>query len=78
MRRLLDENSGGECRLGFTETSGVTGIVLTKLDGTAKGGIVVAIARELNLPIRYVGVGEQAGDLLPFEPDKFIASLFAA
>jgi len=62
----------------FTETSGVTGIVLTKLDGTAKGGIVVAIARELNLPIRYVGVGEQADDLLPFEPDKFIASLFAS
>jgi fused signal recognition particle receptor len=62
----------------FTETSGVTGIVLTKLDGTAKGGIVVAIARELNLPIRYVGVGEQASDLLPFEPDKFIASLFVA
>src|ERR1700681_3131665 len=61
----------------FTESSGVTGIVLTKLDGTAKGGIVVAIARELNLPIRYIGVGEQAGDLLPFEPDKFIASLFA-
>jgi fused signal recognition particle receptor len=62
----------------FTESSGVTGIVLTKLDGTAKGGIVVAIARELNLPIRYVGVGEQADDLLPFEPDKFIASLFEA
>src|SRR5579859_4067780 len=62
----------------FTESSGVTGLVLTKLDGTAKGGIVVAIARELSLPIRYVGVGEQAGDLLPFEPDKFIASLFAA
>jgi fused signal recognition particle receptor len=61
----------------FTESSGVTGLVLTKLDGTAKGGIVVAIARELNLPIRYVGVGEQAGDLLPFEPDQFIASLFA-
>ena len=60
----------------FTETSGVTGIVLTKLDGTAKGGIVVAIARELNLPIRYVGVGERAADLLPFEPDKFIESLF--
>ena len=60
----------------FTETSGVTGIVLTKLDGTAKGGIVVAIARELNLPIRYVGVGEQADDLLPFEPERFIASLF--
>jgi len=62
----------------FTETSGVTGIVLTKLDGTAKGGIVVAIARELNLPIRYVGVGEQAGDLLPFEPDKFVASLLGS
>jgi fused signal recognition particle receptor len=60
----------------FTETSGVTGIVLAKLDGTAKGGIVVAIARELNLPIRYVGVGEKAEDLLPFDAEKFIASLF--
>ena len=61
----------------FTESSGVTGLVLTKLDGTAKGGVVVAIARELNLPIRYVGVGEQAADLLPFEPAKFIDSLFS-
>jgi fused signal recognition particle receptor len=60
----------------FTETSGVTGIVLTKLDGTAKGGIVVAIARELDLPIRYVGVGEKVDDLLPFDAEKFIASLF--
>ena len=60
----------------FTETSGVTGIVLTKLDGTAKGGIVVAIARELNLPIRYVGVGEKVDDLLPFDAEKFIESLF--
>jgi fused signal recognition particle receptor len=60
----------------FTENSGVTGIVLTKLDGTAKGGIVVAIARELNLPIRYIGVGEQVDDLLPFDPEKFIQSLF--
>jgi fused signal recognition particle receptor len=60
----------------FTETSGVTGIVLTKLDGTAKGGIVVAIARELNLPIRYVGVGEKVEDLLPFDAEKFIQSLF--
>jgi fused signal recognition particle receptor len=60
----------------FTETSGVTGIVLTKLDGTAKGGIVVAIARELNLPIRYIGVGEKVDDLLPFDPEKFIESLF--
>ncbi len=61
----------------FTESSGVTGIVLTKLDGTAKGGVIVAIARELALPIRYVGVGEKVDDLLPFEPDKFIDSLFA-
>ena len=60
----------------FTETSGVTGIILAKLDGTAKGGVVVAIARELNLPIRYVGIGEKTDDLLPFDPEKFIASLF--
>jgi len=60
----------------FTESAGVTGIVLTKLDGTAKGGVVVAIARELNLPIRYVGVGEQAGDLLPFDAESFLDSLF--
>src|ERR1700722_19300243 len=60
----------------FTETSAVTGIILTKLDGTAKGGVVVAISRELNLPIRYVGVGEQLDDLLPFEPETFVASLF--
>lgn len=60
----------------FTETSGVTGIVLTKLDGTAKGGVIVAISRELNLPIRYVGVGEKADDLLPFDPETFISTLF--
>ncbi len=61
----------------FTESSGVTGIVLTKLDGTAKGGVVVAIARELGLPIRFIGVGEKIDDLLPFEPERFIDSLFA-
>ncbi len=60
----------------FTESSAVTGIILTKLDGTAKGGVVVAISRELNLPIRYVGVGEQLDDLLPFDPETFVASLF--
>ncbi len=60
----------------FTETSGVTGIILTKLDGTAKGGVVVAIARELSLPIRFIGVGEKIDDLLPFEPEKFVQSLF--
>jgi len=60
----------------FTESSAVTGIILTKLDGTAKGGVVVAISRELNMPIRYIGVGEQLDDLLPFEPENFVASLF--
>ena len=60
----------------LTETAGVTGLVIAKLDGTAKGGVVVPIARELSLPIRYVGVGEQADDLIPFEPERFVASLF--
>jgi fused signal recognition particle receptor len=61
----------------FTESAGVTGIVLTKLDGTAKGGVVVAISRELGLPVRYVGVGEKAADLLPFNAKDFVESLFA-
>ena len=60
----------------FTATSGATGIVLTKLDGTAKGGIVVAISRELNLPVRYVGTGETAEDLVPFDAEAFVSSLF--
>ena len=60
----------------FTEKAGVTGIILTKLDGTAKGGVVVAIARELGLPIEYVGVGEKVEDLLPFNSREFVASLF--
>ena len=59
----------------FTQSAGVTGIVLTKLDGTAKGGIAVAIARELNLPVRYVGVGEKMTDLLEFSPADFVDSL---
>jgi fused signal recognition particle receptor len=60
----------------FTQAVGITGIVLTKLDGTAKGGIVLAIARTLGLPIRYLGVGEQMTDLLDFDPDAYVASLF--
>jgi fused signal recognition particle receptor len=60
----------------FTDAAAVTGVVLTKLDGTAKGGVVIAIARELGLPVRYVGVGEKAGDLLPFDPKEFVDSLF--
>src|ERR1700723_917166 len=59
----------------FTQSAGVTGIVLTKLDGTAKGGIAVAIARELNLPVRFVGVGEKMSDLLEFSPVEFVDSL---
>ncbi len=60
----------------FWSHAGVTGIVLTKLDGTAKGGIVVAIAHELNLPIRFVGTGEQMDDLVPFDPETYVNSLF--
>jgi fused signal recognition particle receptor len=60
----------------FTATAGVTGIVLTKLDGTAKGGIVVAITRELGLPVRYVGTGETMEDLVPFDAETFVSSLF--
>ncbi len=59
----------------FRDTADITGIVLTKLDGTAKGGIVFAIADELGLPVKYVGVGEQVDDLMPFEPDKFVEAL---
>ncbi len=60
----------------FLETSGLTGIVLTKLDGTAKGGIVFAIANELKLPVKFVGVGEGIDDLIPFDPKNFVTALF--
>lgn len=60
----------------FTSVAGVNGIVLTKLDGTAKGGIAVAIAHDLKLPIRYVGVGESIDDLIPFSPDEYVDALF--
>ena len=60
----------------FLNTASLTGIVLTKLDGTAKGGIVFAIASELNLPVKYVGVGEGMDDLIPFEPVDFVEALF--
>jgi fused signal recognition particle receptor len=60
----------------FLKVAGVTGIVLTKLDGTAKGGIAVAIAKELNLPIRYAGIGEKVDDLIVFEPEQYVNGLF--
>ena len=60
----------------FTSVAGVTGIVLTKLDGTAKGGVAVAIANDLKLPIKYVGVGEGIDDLIPFSPQEYVDALF--
>ena len=59
----------------FMEAAGITGIVLTKLDGSAKGGIVFAIAQELGVPVKFVGVGEGLDDLMPFEPDAFVRAL---
>ena len=60
----------------FMEAAGVTGVVLTKLDGTAKGGVAVAIAADLKLPIRFVGVGEGIDDLIPFSADDYVTALF--
>jgi fused signal recognition particle receptor len=60
----------------FTEAVNCTGIVLAKLDGTAKGGVVVAIRQQVGLPVKFVGVGEKADDLAPFVPDDFIDALF--
>lgn len=60
----------------FKDTAGLTGIVLTKLDGTARGGVVIAIKEELGVPVKYIGVGEQIDDLQPFEPREFARALF--
>ena len=60
----------------FMETANVTGVVLTKLDGTAKGGVVIAIKEELGLPVKWIGVGEGIMDFRPFEADKFVDALF--
>ena len=60
----------------FMNVAGVNGIVLTKLDGTAKGGVAVAIANDLKLPIRYVGVGEGIDDLVPFSAEEYVNGLF--
>ena len=74
MDATTGQNGLQQARL-FTQSAGVTGIVLTKLDGTAKGGIAIAIAQELNLPVRFVGVGEKMTDLLEFSPEAFVDSL---
>ncbi len=76
---VLDATTGQNAlmqALKFQEAVEVTGVALTKLDGTAKGGIVVAIASQLKLPVRYIGVGEGVHDLRPFDPDEFVAALF--
>jgi fused signal recognition particle receptor len=74
MDATTGQNGLQQARL-FTAAAGVTGIVLTKLDGTAKGGIAVAIARELNVPVRFVGIGEKMGDLLEFSSEAFVEGL---
>ncbi|MBE7679303.1 MULTISPECIES: signal recognition particle-docking protein FtsY [Paenibacillus] len=70
------QNALNQAKL-FGEKSGVTGLVLTKLDGTAKGGIVVAIRQELDLPVKMVGLGEKIDDLQPFDSEQFVHALFA-
>ena len=75
---VLDATTGSngiEQALQFVATAGVDGVVLTKLDGTAKGGVVLAIAESLKLPVRWIGVGEDIDDLLPFDPEDFVDSL---
>jgi fused signal recognition particle receptor len=62
----------------FAEAVAITGVVLTKLDGTAKGGIIFAVQRELGVPVKLVGLGEGADDLAPFEPDVFVSALVEA
>ena len=84
-RRAAPDTAGNGCNHGrqnglqqarlFTEAARVTGIVLTKLDGTAKGGIVLAIATELGLPVKFVGVGEKMEDILPFDSEAFVESM---
>lgn len=78
---VLDATTGQNAlqqALLFKETVDITGIILTKLDGTAKGGIVVAICSEMNIPVKYIGVGEGIEDLQPFLPEEFVNALFSA
>ena len=69
------QNAVNQAKL-FGEVAGITGIILTKLDGTAKGGVVISIKNELNIPVRYIGVGEQADDLQEFDPKMFAEAIF--
>ena len=69
------QNALNQAKL-FQEAAGLTGIILTKLDGTARGGVVIGIKEELNIPIKYIGVGEQIDDLRPFNSKDFVDALF--
>lgn len=69
------QNALSQARM-FKQEMGITGLILTKLDGTAKGGIIVAISEELQLPVRYIGIGERLDDLCPFDPEEFTRALF--
>uniref|UniRef100_A0A7C2E480 Signal recognition particle receptor FtsY n=1 Tax=Ammonifex degensii TaxID=42838 RepID=A0A7C2E480_9THEO len=69
------QNAVSQAKL-FGEATGVTGVVLTKLDGTAKGGVVVAIKKELGIPVEFIGTGEKMEDIMPFNPQEFVAAIF--
>ena len=71
---VIGQNAVEQARV-FLSSAGVTGLVLTKLDGTARGGSALAVSRKFGLPIEYIGVGEQAEDLLKFDPEEFVKEL---
>lgn len=76
---ILDSTTGQNAVIQareFKESAAITGLVLTKLDGTAKGGAVFSIKKMLDIPIKYIGVGEQIGDMQPFDADMFVSALF--
>jgi fused signal recognition particle receptor len=70
------QNAVSQARL-FNEAAGITGIALTKLDGTAKGGIVVSIAHQMQIPIRFIGIGEKMEDLRRFDAEEFVEAIFS-
>jgi fused signal recognition particle receptor len=77
---VLDANTGQNAVTqvkAFDDALGITGLVLSKLDGTAKGGVIAAIAQARPIPIRYIGVGESIDDLRPFDADEFVQALFS-
>jgi len=74
--RVRDQGRGLVQAREFMAASGANGIVLTKLDGTAKGGVIISIQEELGVPVKYVGVGEEVEDLQAFEPERFVQALF--